>query len=468
MGGSILTATAPVRVVEPQAGFQRAFLSSPADIVIGGGAAGAGKSFALLMDPLRFLSRRGRWAGTCFRRTFPEIHDEGGLWDTSTKLYTGLRGAEAVKSASRWNFANGRLRFGHIQYAADLLKRSGSQVPWLAIDEMHTFEEEMFWALMARNRTPYPGIRPYMRATCNPMPGWLGDLIDWWIGDDGYPRRDRSGVLRYFARTASGELVWSNDRAESARLANTREEFTKSFTFIPGTLEDNAILRAMDPGYEAALQVQTFVERERLLHGNWKIRPMAGNVFPPTRVERLTAMPWNFKQLQRVRYWDKAATVNRHSDWTVGVLMAYVPAMSKWLVANVTRVQLRTADRQSLMRATAEMDGYDVPVFIEQEPGSGGNDSADSDRRYLHGFTVTSEKPTTNKLARATALAAQWQAGNVAVLNDYWTAQYMDEMMNFPDGPHDDDVDASSGAFRQLSRAAAGTGPDTSYAIHRR
>ena len=90
-------------IVRPQEGFQMQFLSSPADIVIGGSAAGVGKTFALLLEPLHYINAVKGFGGVIFRRTTPQIRNEGGLWDTSMDIFPYV-GATPRESSLEWVF----------------------------------------------------------------------------------------------------------------------------------------------------------------------------------------------------------------------------------------------------------------------------------------------------------------------------------------------------------------------------
>src|SRR5947209_1730770 len=90
------------RIIGPQPGPQTAFLASPADIAIYGGAAGGGKSWALLLEPLRHVHVPD-FGAVFFRRTGVQIRNEGGLWDESAKLYPHL-GGRPREQALEWRF----------------------------------------------------------------------------------------------------------------------------------------------------------------------------------------------------------------------------------------------------------------------------------------------------------------------------------------------------------------------------
>jgi predicted phage terminase large subunit-like protein len=119
-------------------------------------------------------------------------------------------------------------------------------------------------------------------------------------------------------------------------------------------------------------------------------------------------------------------------------------------VEDVVRGQWSALARERIMRQTAEMDGGDVVVGVEQEPGSGGLESAQNSVRNLAGFSVYAEKVTGEKQVRAMPFAAQCEARNVRLVRGAWNAAYLDELCSFPYGSHDDQVDSSSGAFARL------------------
>ena len=155
-------------------------------------------------------------------------------------------------------------------------------------------------------------------------------------------------------------------------------------------------------------------------------------------------------QARRVRYWDKAAATG--GDYTAGVRIA--EAAGIYYVEDVQRGRWTPGERERIIRQTAELDAAavgHVDIWIEQEPGSGGLESAQASIRNLAGFSVHAERPTGDKAVRAEPLAAQAEAGNVLLLQGAWNAAYIDELCSFPYGAHDDQVDASSGAFGRLA-----------------
>lgn len=271
----------PKKIIEPQKGYQSKCLSSPADIVIGGGAAGVGKTFALLMEFLRHIDNPN-WGGVIFRRTSPQIKNEGGLWDVSMNLYP-FAGGEPKESFLSWKFPKGaKLKFSHLEYEKNILDWQGAQIPFIGFDELTHFNKKMFFYLLSRNRST-SGIKPYVRATCNPDPdSWVADFISWWIDQDtGFPIPERDGVIRYFT-VNSDEYIWGDSKAEVIEKAwfflerlvgdsgISPDDFVKSVTFISGSIYDNKELLKVDPAYLGNLNAQDEQTKAQLLEGNWK------------------------------------------------------------------------------------------------------------------------------------------------------------------------------------------------------
>ena len=273
-----------VKRIEPQDGFQKMFLSSSADIVIGGAAAGVGKTFSLLMEPLRH-THNPKFGGVIFRRTTPQIRSEGGLWDTSMELYP-IVGAVPSETTLSWMFPTGaKLKFSHLEYDKNVLDWQGSQIAFIAFDELTHFSSKMFFYLLSRNRST-SGVRPYVRATCNPDPdSWVADFISWWVDQDtGYPIKERAGRIRYFMKDGES-IIWGNTKKEvigkckhlidpiiKASVDLNTDDLVKSVTFIPGDIYDNKELLRKDPGYLANLMAQDEATKAQLLEGNWKVR----------------------------------------------------------------------------------------------------------------------------------------------------------------------------------------------------
>ena len=163
------------------------------------------------------------------------------------------------------------------------------------------------------------------------------------------------------------------------------------------------------------------------------------------------------RDAQRVRAWDKAGTEGG-GDWTVGLLMAK-DKEGVYYIEDVLRGQYSDLQRETIIRQTADTDKErfgNVTVWLEQEPGSGGKDSARITIRRLAGHTVRAERSTGDKEVRAQPFAAQCEALNVKLVKGAWNASLIDELCMFPNGRHDDQVDAASLAFNKLTLTRKG------------
>jgi predicted phage terminase large subunit-like protein len=357
-----------------------------------------------------------------------------------------------------WTFPSGaRIRFAHLQHDKNKRDWDGAQIPLICFDELIHFTAEQFFYLLSRNRTTI-GIKPYVRAATNPAPGWVADLIDWWINDDGYPIPDRAGCIRWFIRR-DGRLIWADDPQELIdQFGNGDEVRPKSLTFIPANLHDNEVLMKKDPAYRANLLALPLIERERLLAGNWKIQPEGGKVFDRAWFTSVPAARIPAGGIM-CRFWDMAATEKRQRgdpDYTAGVLIKRVGDM--YYIMDCIARQIGPAEIDRLIKAQSVQDqrlasaeGARYMVRWEQEPSAGKRET----RRIvamLAGFDANGV-PTRgqDKLTRARSLAAQSEHGFVLLQEGDWNMRWLTHMHNQPHWPHDDIMDASAGAFNALS-----------------
>ncbi len=255
-----------LREIRPNSIPQETFLATSADIAVYGGSAGGGKSWALLLDPIRHAANPD-FGAVVFRRTSPQITNEGGLWDEAGKLYP-LAGATPKVGVLEWAFPSGaRVSFRHLQHEANKYDWQGSQVPELCFDELTHFSESQFWYMLSRNRSTC-GVRPYVRAGCNADAGsWVKKLVAPWV-DRKYPDPARSGEVRWLVRR-DGKYHWARSRAGLAdRFPG---QVPKSVTFVRASVHDNVDLLRVNPEYLGNLQAQNPVERARLLEGDWDV-----------------------------------------------------------------------------------------------------------------------------------------------------------------------------------------------------
>lgn len=450
--------------IAPQPGQQEKFLATSADIAIYGGAAGAGKTWSALLEPLRHVVTNPEFYCVIFRRNMPQVKNPGGLWDESMKLYP-LTGAVPIASISEWAWPQGgKLKFGHLDHESTKLDWQGSQIPLIIFDELTHFSESQFFYLMSRNRSMC-GVRPYIRATCNPdADSWVAKLLAWWIDQEtGFPIPERSGVVRWFIRV-NDALIWGDSKEQLLAeygIPGLAEDDDlqirpKSLTFIPGKLSDNPALMKADPGYLANLKALPLVEQARLLGGNWKIRAAAGLFFKRIWVRIVDAVPTN---LDVVRYWDLAATEKTDSndpDWTVGVKLGRHRETGQIYVLDVVRERVSPFKVREIILNTAISDGLECRIGLPQDPAQAGKSQVQDFIRMLASFAVRARAEKGDKVVRFGPFSAQCQAGNVSVLRRAWNEDYFTILEAFPSLAHDDDVDASSGAYAMLTDSETG------------
>ena len=225
-------------VFKANEGPQTEFLAAPELDVLYGGAAGGGKSFAMLADPLRYCNRAAHRA-LILRRSMPELRE---LIDKSRELYPkAFPGCKFREVEKLWNFPSGaKIEFGFLEKDADVYRYQGQAYSWIGFDEITHLPTEFGWNyLSSRLRTTDPDITPYLRCTANP--GGVGAT---WV------------KKRYV------------DPSEPGKAFNSSNGLTRKF--IPARLTDNPYL-ATDGRYEEMLKALPPVQRKQLLEGNWDI-----------------------------------------------------------------------------------------------------------------------------------------------------------------------------------------------------
>lgn len=360
--------------LKPQKGFQEKFLSCTADIAIGGGAAGVGKTFCELLEPLRHHNNPD-FGAVIFRRTYSQITLEGGLWDSSQEIYP-LLGATPNESQMSWKFPSGmKVSFRHLQHEKNILDYQGSQMPLVMYDELTHFTKRMFYYMLSRGRS-LSGVNPYIRATCNPDPdSWVAYFIDWWIDQDtGFPIPERDAVLRYM--TQDGDVtVWGDSPEEviaqcphvfnDERLKGKKPaDLVKSVTFIAGKIEDNQELLSKNPQYLGNLLALEAEEKQRLLDGNWKIRLDGLMLFDYLAIEAI----FDNALLPQQTYYVTCDASRFGRDFTV------VFVWKGWEVVFII-VQYRTEAQDIVNSIESVRSRYGIPrfnVLVDQDGVGGG------------------------------------------------------------------------------------------------
>jgi predicted phage terminase large subunit-like protein len=360
-------------------------------------------------------------------------------------------GAKPNRSLLQWKFENGnKITFAHLQHEKDVSQYDGSQIPLICFDQLEHFTWKQFMYLQSRNRSMC-GIRPYIRATCNPdRDHWLRTFLSWWIDDEtGLPIEERSGVVRYYT-IIDNVVMWGDTKKELTKRFGD-ECMPKSFTFIASSIFDNQILLKTNPEYLASLQALSRMERERLLDGNWNAKPEAGMYFNhgmfADRIIDPKDVPTNGRV---VRGWDLAASDSIKSAFTAGVKIRRVGRL--YYIEDVVRIQGAPRAVDKLLLDTAKIDGKNVRIDIPQDPGQAGKSQKSYLAGLLAGWDVRFSPESGNKVDRAKGLSAQCEAGNVYLVRGSWNDAFLSEASDFPESIFKDQVDAASRAFSALNR----------------
>lgn len=388
---------------------QYAFLLLPHGEAMFGGAAGGGKSDALLMAGLQYADVPG-YSALIIRRTFRQLSLADGIL---VRSHEWLRSTDAhwKGDTKTWTFPSGAtLTFGHMDNENSKYDYQGSAFDYVAFDELTQFMESQYLYLFSRMRRGQGSKVPTrMRAGSNP--GGIGH--EW--------------VKRRFV------LNVDND---------------PNRVFIPARLEDNPYLDREE--YRKNLALLDPVTRRQLEQGDWDVQP-EGEYFKKEYFEIVQDWPRDCEYM--VRYWDLAATekssVASDPDWTVGTKLAKKDGVS--YIVDVQRLRGSPQRVETMVRNTAILDGIGTNVFIEQEPGASGKSLVDHyQRMVLPGYAVRSDRVTGDKEVRAAPLSAAAEAGNVKLVEGSWIPDWLQEVSSFPnEGIHDDQVDSASGAFNK-------------------
>jgi predicted phage terminase large subunit-like protein len=237
------------------------------------------------------------------------------------------------------------------------------------------------------------------------------------------------------------------------KLFDLTVEQDEERVFLPAKLDDNPHLDQVE--YEKSLDNLDPVTRQQLLNGDWSAR-QGGSKFRREWFEIVDAAP---ADCQRVRRWDMAATEpkpGKDPDWTAGCLVGLSGTNTLYII-DMKRMRGTPGACEALVKQTAEIDGYEVMIRMEQEPGSSGVKAIDDyQRRVLMGYDFRGIPSTGKKEVRANPLASQAEAGNVKLVRGPWIGAFLDEAEIFPLGGHDDQIDAASGALADLVGAQCG------------
>lgn len=460
-----------------------------------GGAAGGGKSDALLMSALQYVDVP-RYSALIIRRTYGDLTLPGAIMD---RCQDWLSGTDARPVGGKgWLFPSGaRITFGHIFHPKDSGQYKSAEFQMVGFDELTQFQRATYTFMFSRIRKPavkcgrcsvmVEKVGLGQRSESSEVvldeetgveaPAAVGDEQaedDGWVHrvtQSNYASHCRRPVpspqalreyppsavdgttlfdvpLRMRAASNPGDVghAWVRDRFVDPVRRH------RSATFYPARLEDNPSLD--QEGYRQGLEEMDQVERDRLLSGDWNAVE-GGKFFNASwfRIVRPDEVPDGVEWL---RYWDLASTeaTGRNDpsdpDWTAGALVGLLDGV--WYLAHVRRLRGTPGTVEDVIAQTSAEDGHTVPVRIEQEGGSAGVNTIDNyARRILVGRDFDGHRPTGSKEDRARTWSSAAQKGRFVIVEGSWVRDFLDECETFPGGAHDDQVDAVSGAVIVLA-----------------
>jgi predicted phage terminase large subunit-like protein len=370
-----------------------------------GGAAGGGKSVALLMAALQYVDFP-QYSALLLRRTFAQLEKRGALLDMANDWLAGTD-AHRVDGGRKWTFPSGAtLEFGYIDCDKDKYNYQSARYHFVGFDELTQFEEDWYRYLFSRTRRTQDDISNIpIRVRSASNPGNIGH--EW--------------VRQRFLIEANPERL-----------------------FVPSKLDDNPHLDRDDYATSMREGLRA-IDLAQLLDGNWEIRP-SGGLFRREWFDTVDDYPHDAIV---VRYWDLAAT--NEGDWTVGLKLAEKNGV--YYVLDVQRIRATPLVVEQLVKAVAGMDGKSTHIYMEQEPGSSGVANVDNyARRVLQGYIFRADRKTGDKYVRALPVSAAAEHHNIKLTRGRWLGAFIDEVEAFPETLHDDQVDALTGAFDAIQK----------------
>lgn len=266
-----------------------------------------------------------------------------------------------------------------------------------------------------------------------------------WFTNDFYTRfSEHAGLLIILTRWHVDDPV--------GRLLERMPEDVKLQTYPAIATEDEANRRKGEPLFPELKSLEFLEERRKTLSvSDWEAlyqqSPTVsdGELFKPDQIKPIDALPSG--GVTWARGWDLASVTG--GDYTAGVKLGRTKD-GLYIVADVERFQRGPDERDRAIRNAAELDGHETLVSIPQDPGQAGKTQVLYLTRSLSGFRIVSSPESGDKVTRAEPAAAQVNVGNVRMLRGAWNTAFLDELRMFPNGKHDDQVDALSRAFGEL------------------
>lgn len=440
-------------VLAPASIPQEQFLASTSTITCYSGAMGAGKTFAIILNMVKFAAKKNSTI-SYFRRTVPELRAPGGVWQEATAIFRKMFPDCRIRNRDMEIYVpstNSVIKFASLQYISDVQKALGSQYSVIIFDEAVTFEpfDDFILPLLGRLRNAAVDYEPQMFLATNPKfdHGIYHWLKDFYLDDDGIPFDDKSNVERYFI-LQNNIPVWFETEEEA--LVYCRKMFPnqkpgeeikpRTFRSIKAHVTHNVKLMKANPGYIANLYALPDIKRRIYLDGSWTAREEESGYFRREFVEMINFPPLD--KCKRVRSYDissaKPSTANPDPDWTRGVLMTK-NSDGQYTIEDLVSIQDRPHKVEQLIFDTADSDPGGTVVVLSIDPGAAGLAYANSLKIKLAERGVMCQLVKAqrgSKLTRFLPFAAVAEAGLVKIVRAEWNDELLEELERFNGGKH--------------------------------
>ena len=412
---------------------QRAAIQSAADIVFFGGGNGPGKTFTLSMLPMlpEYRCTPG-CQSVLFAESNTKLEQAGGLVDKTKRDYARAHplGADGYRQTprKRWTFPcpNGGESTIDLSYIGEPGQWDGMEAAVIGVDQIEQADERQVFALFGRNRST-ARVRCRIFATANPpeegKEHWLTKLLTagGWIGDDGFPRLDMAGRVRFYTRdNDTDEFLFADTIDELIATGHVPRDVDgtpirpQSVSFFPALIDDHPD-ETFRREYKSKLASLTLFERRRRLEGNWYVTESAGKYFRREHfplVDDYRPSPG----ARLVRSWDNAWSTTEKADWTPGVLLSIEPDGGIY-VLDVLRLRGTMAHVERAIDLCAALDGRQVQIRLPKDAGAaGGIQSAIAQRLGAKGYTVALTADRGDKLTRSKPYQACAERGQIRLV----------------------------------------------------
>ena len=459
-------------VLAPASIPQEQFLSSTSTITCYSGAMGAGKTFAIILNMVKFASMQNSTIAY-FRRTVPELRMPGGVWQEASGIFRKMFPDVKIRDREMTIFVpstNSLIKFGSLQHISDVQKALGSQFSVIIFDEAVTFEpfEEFILPLLGRLRNASVSYEPQMLWATNPKydHGIYHWLKDFYLDEHGIPFDEKSNIERWFILKNS-KPIWFDSKEDAEVYCKENfphqkegEEIKpRSFRSIKAHVTHNVKLMKANPGYIANLYAMPEIKRRIYLDGSWTAREEEAGFFRREFCKIVNFSPMD--RCNRVRSWDQSSSLPSSAkpdpDWTRGVLVSKTKD-SIYTIEDLQSLRDRPMKVEELILETARNDPEGTVVVLSVDPGSSGIAYANALKVRLAEIGVSCKLARAgrgSKLTRFLPVSAISEAGLVQVVKADWNEDVFEELERFngeKNNGHDDIADALSDAVYILNQ----------------